>query len=552
MFGGFMSCARARRAGLYAVIVVVAGLGTASAETAETKKLFTQKCMACHTFGKGVKVGPDLKGVTERRPRAWLVKFVRSSQSLIDAGDAVAVELFQQFKQQRMPDWADLTDIQISNLLDWLAINGPEQQEPDARNAELATAAEIETGRQLFHGDRRLARGGSACASCHAVRDAGGRSGGTLAGELTGAYSQYQDGAMTQFLKRPCVERIPESTTASFLAPEESFALKAYLRHAALTDQSARVGRTGSPLLAKSVDISDQQGAPADSVTDKAGAPTPRVLWAPRSTGSVPAMPGPRLDSELLFLAFPYVALLILMLGIAIRFAVTRRRRDSARSGAAAAWRLFRGGRAWRVGLAVTAALHMIGIVLPGTIVLWNGEPVRLYLLEGGGLLFGVVALLGWIQIMRRQLGGTIGRVRWSEIADCALLSLLGTAILSGLATALFHRWGSSWSASTLAPYMQSLASGTPATHLIEHMPFLVRLHVLSWFAVIALVPFTSTALIVVVALERGIAVLARPIDAATRAGRRVLARLSPARWLWPEEDALDLPGKSDNARGPS
>jgi hypothetical protein len=99
---------------------------------------------------------------------------------------------------------------------------------------------------------------------------------------------------------------------------------------------------------------------------------------------------------------------------------------------------------------------------------------------------------------------------------------------------------------------MQSLASGTPATHLIEHMPFLVRLHVLSWFAVIALVPFTSTALIVVVALERGIAVLARPIDAATRAGRRVLARLSPARWLWPEEDALDLPGKSDNARGPS
>ena len=30
---------------------------------------FTTRCTACHTFGKGVKVGPDLKGVTERRQR---------------------------------------------------------------------------------------------------------------------------------------------------------------------------------------------------------------------------------------------------------------------------------------------------------------------------------------------------------------------------------------------------------------------------------------------------------------------------------------------------
>jgi nitrate reductase gamma subunit len=556
MFGGFMSCARALRAmcAVVVVVVVATAASVANADPAETKRLFTQRCMACHTFGKGVKVGPDLKGVTERRPRAWLIQFVRSAQRMIDGGDPVAVTLFEQFKQQRMPDWTDLSDLQITSLLDWLAINGPEQQEPDARDAELATAAEIETGRQLFHGERELARGGSACASCHAIRDSRGRSGGTLGGELTRVYSQYQDGGMTRFLKRPCVKRLPESTTASFLAPEESFALKAYFRHTALTDQSASAARAGTPLLAKSVDVSDPpDGDSAGSVTDKPGSPSARVLWAPRSVGSVPAPPGARLESELLFRAFPYAALLVLVLGIAIRHVLVRRRRDGVRPAASTAWRLLRGRRAWRIGLAVTAALHLLGLVVPSTILAWNGEPIRMYLLEGTGFLFGVLALLGWVELMRRHLGAAaVGRVRWSEIADCALLSLLGIAILSGLATALLYRWGSSWSASTLAPYMQSLVRGAPATHLVEYLPFVVRIHVLSWFALIALVPFTSAALILVAGIERAVAPVGRPLDAATRAGKRALARLSPARWLWPEEDALDLSAKPDNARKPS
>src|SRR5262245_34745301 len=75
----------------------------------EAKKIFNTRCTACHTFGKGIKVGPDLKGVTERRPRDWLLHFVRSSQKVIESGDPVAKQLFQQFKGQRMPDWSDLS-----------------------------------------------------------------------------------------------------------------------------------------------------------------------------------------------------------------------------------------------------------------------------------------------------------------------------------------------------------------------------------------------------------------------------------------------------------
>src|ERR1041384_1804779 len=105
MSGGFMTRARVLRVAVVAVLVVRVGLfaGKASADTAEAKRIFTQRCMACHTFGKGVKVGPDLKGVNERRQRAWLLKFVRSSSSIIDSGDPIAADLFQQFKV-RMPD----------------------------------------------------------------------------------------------------------------------------------------------------------------------------------------------------------------------------------------------------------------------------------------------------------------------------------------------------------------------------------------------------------------------------------------------------------------
>src|SRR5512143_327179 len=123
MFGGFKSCARALRVAIVAALAVRMGLAArdANADAAEAKKTFTQRCMACHTFGKGVKVGPDLKGVTERRQRAWLLTFIRSSQTVIKSGDPTATGLFEQFKQQQMPDWTDLSEAQIGSILDWLA-----------------------------------------------------------------------------------------------------------------------------------------------------------------------------------------------------------------------------------------------------------------------------------------------------------------------------------------------------------------------------------------------------------------------------------------------
>ena len=126
MSGGISIRASAMRAALVAAVFVGFGLSSRSAhaDAAEAKKIFTTRCTACHTFGKGVKVGPDLKGVTERRQRAWLLKFIRSSSKVIESGDEIATGLFAQFNQQRMPDWVDLSEEQVNSILDWLAANG--------------------------------------------------------------------------------------------------------------------------------------------------------------------------------------------------------------------------------------------------------------------------------------------------------------------------------------------------------------------------------------------------------------------------------------------
>src|SRR5205823_2366847 len=89
--------------------------------SAEAAATFNKRCTACHTFGKGVKVGPDLKDVTKRRDRAWLHKFIRGSSSVIGSGDPIATKLFAEFRQQRMPDWVDLSEKQVDDILDYLA-----------------------------------------------------------------------------------------------------------------------------------------------------------------------------------------------------------------------------------------------------------------------------------------------------------------------------------------------------------------------------------------------------------------------------------------------
>jgi len=68
------------------------------------QRLFQSRCSSCHTLGKGDRIGPDLAGVSARRERAWLTRYVREPDAMLAAGDPVATGLYQKYKQVRMPN----------------------------------------------------------------------------------------------------------------------------------------------------------------------------------------------------------------------------------------------------------------------------------------------------------------------------------------------------------------------------------------------------------------------------------------------------------------
>ena len=55
--------------------------------------LFRTRCAACHTVGQGDRVGPDLLGVTHRRERAWLARYVQVPDQLRAEGEKLCSEI---------------------------------------------------------------------------------------------------------------------------------------------------------------------------------------------------------------------------------------------------------------------------------------------------------------------------------------------------------------------------------------------------------------------------------------------------------------------------
>ena len=113
-----------RRIVLFAAAAVFAAAGVAHAEGAAAGKLlFEQKCTACHTIGHGVRIGPDLQGVTARRSREWLLRFIAAPDRLIAAHDPIVTPLVRQFNQIQMPNLA-LTEGEVRQLVDYLEAAG--------------------------------------------------------------------------------------------------------------------------------------------------------------------------------------------------------------------------------------------------------------------------------------------------------------------------------------------------------------------------------------------------------------------------------------------
>jgi nitrate reductase gamma subunit len=242
------------------------------------------------------------------------------------------------------------------------------------------------------------------------------------------------------------------------------------------------------------------------------------------------------MNPNFLFVAWPYMALALFCLGIADRYLLSRKQMAAVEAKLPDAWTVFGGSKLWRISLVLLLLGHLVGWVFPRGILLWNGSTIRLYLLESFAFTVGVVALVSWAALMWRHLERSSDSAA-AEFADTVFLALLFVGLLSGLLMAVFYRWGSSWGAMTLTPYAVSLLRASPTAGFVTQMPFLVRLHIFSWFAAVAVVPLTRLAAFIVLALHRCFGLMGRPVVAVGRAAEAWMQRHDPAARIWPEED---------------
>ena len=114
------------------------------------KKLFKANCAACHSVGTNKVVGPGLAGISEKRDKEWLYKWIKNSGELIASGDADAKAVFEEYNKVIMPP-QPVDDAQIDAILEYIANPGTDEAPADlAENAGGAVVVEEDNSTMVY------------------------------------------------------------------------------------------------------------------------------------------------------------------------------------------------------------------------------------------------------------------------------------------------------------------------------------------------------------------------------------------------------------------
>jgi len=177
--------------------------------------------------------------------------------------------------------------------------------------------------------------------------------------------------------------------------------------------------------------------------------------------------------NTLFFVTLPYVALALAIV-VTIYRSIYRPFSISALSSQLLERRqLFWGSISFHWGITIILTGHLVALFLPQSIVLWNAQPLRLYLLELTGIALGLWATAGLLILIWRRV--TVGRVRVvSTPMDYVVLVLLLVSLVTGVLTATVYRWGSYWFTGIFTPYIWGILTLRPDAAPIAPLPFII------------------------------------------------------------------------------
>lgn len=194
--------------------------------------------------------------------------------------------------------------------------------------------------------------------------------------------------------------------------------------------------------------------------------------------------------NNFLFIVLPYLAIVTFIIGAIQRYRSTGFKVSSLSSQFLEGKRLFFGSTLFHFGILVVLMGHLLTFLFPSATLAWNSDPLRLMILEGMAFIFGLSALVGLVSLFLRRLSNARVRVVTSRM-DIVIESLIILQVVLGCWIALGYRWGSSWFASDLSPYLWSIFKFNPNIEAISALPLVIKLHIVGAFVIIGLIPFT-------------------------------------------------------------
>ena len=201
------------------------------------------------------------------------------------------------------------------------------------------------------------------------------------------------------------------------------------------------------------------------------------------------------------YIIFPYAAVVLAIVVTVQRYFKRGFTYSSLSSQFLESDELFYGSVPWHIGILMVLAGHVVGFAIPRQVLWWNGVPARLYVLEATALLFGLLALVGMVNLIVRRI--TSPRIRAvTSPMDIVVLLVLLVQVALGIYIAIFYRWGSSWYATSAVPYLRSLFTLQPDLTMIAPLPLAVKLHILNAYVFLVILPFSRLVHMLVVPIQ--------------------------------------------------
>jgi nitrate reductase gamma subunit len=190
------------------------------------------------------------------------------------------------------------------------------------------------------------------------------------------------------------------------------------------------------------------------------------------------------------FSAYPYLAIGVFLVGATYRYREKGYKVTSLSAQFLEGKQGFWGTVPLHWGILMVFLGHLVVFLAPESVLTWNSDPARLILHEGLGFTFAIAIVVGLVGLIIRRLTHPRLKVVTTRMDIFVELFLLAQVLL-GCWIALGYRWGSSWFAADLSPYLWSILKFSPQPEAVVAMPLVIKAHIIGAFSIILIFPFT-------------------------------------------------------------